>query len=248
MEVAVAATVGAVVALVIWTVMQPSADDELGVDDPTTVTEAATAADESSSADTSDGAIESNEPSSVVTQPLREQADLEAFVDAFTASRTGTYRVTGRIQMAQAGTDDTNQVLVSIVRRGSDVIEQSGTSLLVSLDGKQQSCERPFGADLVCGEVIEPPTAEVEAAALADLFVGDDPDYLLYDDQPGCWQLVATANPAPAQWGQATTICFDAETGAIERQTTSSVQGTRTFVAETLTAEVTDDDLVPPAT
>ncbi len=243
MEVALAATVGAVVALVIWTVMQPSADDELGLADPTTVTEAATDAD-----DTSDGVIESNEPSSVVTQPLREQADLEAFVDAFTASRTGTYRVTGRIQMAQAGTDDTNQVLVTIVRRGGDVIEQSGTSLLVSLDGKQQSCERPFGAELVCGEVTEPPTVEVEAAALADLFVGDDPDYLLYDDQPGCWQLVATANPAPAQWGQATTICFDPETGAIERQTTSSVQGTRTFVAETLTAEVTDDDLVPPAT
>ncbi|MEZ5376726.1 MAG: hypothetical protein R2733_09475 [Acidimicrobiales bacterium] len=226
-EVALAATVGAVIALVIWGLMQRTSDPaDNDASSPTTVAEASTGP---------------------TTQPLREQADLDAFLDAFRASRTGTYQVTGRVQIAQAGTDDTTQLIVSTVRRGSDVIEEAGTTLLVILDGQEQSCERIFGGDLTCGEVLVPSSADDDVAAIERLFTGADPDYLLYAEDDDCWQLVATANPAPAQWGQSTTICFDPETGAIARQTTSSVQGTRTYVAETISGEVTDEDLIPPS-
>ncbi len=235
-EVALAATVGAVIALVIWALMQSSADE--------------TADDPSQAATTADTALDPSnaEPAErPTTQPPRERADIDAFLDAFRRSRTGTYKVSGRVQIAQAGTEDTSEIIVSTVRRGSEFIEEAGTTLLVGIDGKEQSCERAFGEKLLCGEVLEPTGVDAEIAGLERLFSGTDPDYLLYDDQSSCWQLVATSNPAPAQWGQSTTICFDDTTGAIARQTTSSTQGVRTYVAESISDEVTDADMVPPS-
>ncbi len=232
-----AATVGAVIALVVWALMQ----------NPDDITDSDFQRQASSeSVDTAEGST-SEAGSAATTQPLREQADINEFLAAFRTSRTGTYKVDGRVQVAQAGTDDTNQILFTIVRRGAETIEVAGTTLLVSLDGQTQTCERVFGEDLVCGEVIPTPDVDAEVASLEVLFGGTDPEYLLYADQPGCWQLVATTNPAPAQWGQSTTICFDEQTGAIARQTTSSMQGTRTYVAETIDPDVTDADLLPPS-
>ncbi len=228
-EVALAATVGAVIALVIWALMQNPAEERPAVDQAGT-----------SEVD------QAGSNSTATTQPLRDQADIAPFLTAFRASRTGTYKVSGSVQVAQAGTDDTTRIAVSTVRRAGEFIEESGTTLVVSTGGQEQICERSFGEDLACGEVLEPTPVDAEVDALENLFTGTAPEYLLYDDQPGCWQLVATSNPAPAQWGQATTICFDDETGAIIRQTTSSVQGIRTYVADNVSAEVGDDDLVPP--
>ncbi len=253
-EVALAATVGAVIALVVWAFMQnpdsAARDDQRSSDSTTansTTANSTTADSTTADSTTAEGPTANGEAASVATiQPPREQADLDDFLAAFRSSRTGTYKVAGRVQLAQAGTEDTNQIDVSIVRRGTDAIEVVGTTLLVSLDGREQSCERVFGDELICGEVLTPAEADDEVAGLEALFIGTDPDYLLYEDEPGCWQLVATSNPAPAQWGQSTTICFD-ESGAIARQTTSSMQGTRTFVAETITPAVTDRDLIPPS-
>lgn len=232
-EVAVATTVGGIISLVIWALMQTDAGDRTPTGDAApTVDEAISPID--------------SELNVVSTLPLREQADIEPFLEAFVRSRMGTYQVTGRIEVAQPGNDAATTLPVTRIRRERDAIEEVGSTLVVALDGKQQTCERLFGSELSCGDVTEPTIPALEALAVRQLFDGPDPDYLLYADDPGCWQLVATATADPAEWGQSTTICFDAETGAISRQITSGAQGSRAFVAEEISAEVSDADLVPP--
>ncbi len=100
--------------------------------------------------------------------------------------------------------------------------------------------------DTVCGVITDAAPVSETIASLAALFAGDEPAYLLYDDDPNCWQLVATTSPAPTLWGQSTTICFDPNTGAITRQITSAASGIRTYVADSITAAVRDEDLVLP--
>ncbi len=218
-QVALAFTVGAAAVLLVWWIFRPAPSSE-----------------------------PSETAASVVTTtiPLREQAALQPFLDAFEASRTGTYKIDGRLEITEPGVEAGSSLDVTHVRRGRDAIEITGTSQLVTVDGRQQSCEVLPGAETVCGAITDAAPVAETVAALAALFEGDEPDYLLYDDEPNCWQLVATSSPAPTLWGQSTTICFDPETGAIVRQITSATNGVRTFVANTITAEVDDADLAPP--
>ncbi len=182
---------------------------------------------------------------STSTLPLRLPGDIDDFVSAFEASRTGTYRVVGRLELSEPGVDGSERIDVTIARRGADSVEQWGTSLVVALDGRLQACER-LAEGLTCGAVTDAAPTEGDIEALRSLLSGPSPTYELFVDSPGCWQLVATSSPAPAPWGQTTTICFDAGTGAIIRQTTSSATGLRTFVAQEVSATVDDADLSPP--
>lgn len=185
------------------------------------------------------------------TPPERDLADVDTFLRAFTASRVGVYRVEGHLVVTPptAGGEpagDGQPIEVLVVRRGADSIEIWGDTLIVTLGGRQQSCERIPGAGLGCAPALRAPNAEQEAAELRRHVAGADSEYDLYHDQPDCWQMIARMSPAPAQWGQTTTLCFDAESSAITRQVTTGPGGVRTFVADVVSSTVTDDDLVPP--
>lgn len=176
------------------------------------------------------------------TLPIREETDLATFLDAWEQSRRGPFAVVGQIERVFG--DRTEVTVVRHTRDGDRRLEQWGPTAIVTANGQQQTCEVGGDGEASCGSRSSAPTTEDEVRELAASFA--EHPYLVYLDGPRCYLLVADgAAGLGHRFGQETTICFDAATGAIVswREVTGDVE--ETFSSESISAEVSEDDLTP---
>ena len=176
------------------------------------------------------------------TLPIRDEVDLGDFLGAWERSRQGPYAVVGQIERVVG--DQTEVTTVRHTRDGDRRLEQWGPTAVVTAGGQQQTCEVTADGAANCGSRSRAPTQEDEVRELAASF--ERHPYLVYVDSPGCYLLVADgAAGLGHRFGQETTICFDAPTGAIVswHEITGDVE--ETFSTESVSGEVSEDDLTP---
>lgn len=173
--------------------------------------------------------------------------DPRAFIDQWETSLRAEYAAVGVITEFDDNTI-LSQRTIRIARTPDRRLDQTGSASIVTMGDEQRPCEPEGGESggvIVCGPPQVAPTVEQELAVVVSQVSGDDPTYLLYPEGESCWVAIA-AEPSPTrQWGQATTFCFDAVTGALMSR--SSVNGSRRDVLELteIRSNVTDDDLAP---
>ncbi len=176
------------------------------------------------------------------TLPVREPVDLVNFLDQWEQSRRGPYALVGRIERVVG--DRTETTTVRHTRDGDRRLEQWGPTAIVTVNGQQQTCEVSPDTTVGCGSPSPAISIADEVRELAASL--EKHPYVVYSDGPGCYLLVADgAAGLGHRFGQETTICFDAPTGAIVswREVTGDVQ--EIFSTESLSAEVSEDDLTP---
>lgn len=176
------------------------------------------------------------------TLPIRQQVDLLDFLEAWEASRRGPFVVIGQIERVIG--DRSEVTTVRHARDGDRRLEQWGPTAIVTANGQQQTCEVGGDGAVSCGSRSSALTTEDEVRELTASF--EKHPYLVYVDTPDCYLLVADgAAGLGHRFGQETTICFDAATGAIAswREVTGDVE--ETFSSESISDEVSEDDLTP---
>ncbi len=196
--------------------------------------------------ESSDDASDDTEPTVV---EANNPVDPELFLAVYTDSLTGTYVATG----TQTVSDDNVEIAVSTfkhVQRDEQSFQQEGSSILL-IDGTiQQVCERdPLTEETTCSPNQPGPTTVERVAEFRQNLVpqgdAERADYEVYRGEPGCWQTIGTRPLPNSAWGQTTTWCFDANTGAlIKRETITGSE--RVLVEATVVLdEVSDTDFKP---
>ncbi|MGH1502919.1 MAG: hypothetical protein ACRBI6_05140 [Acidimicrobiales bacterium] len=152
--------------------------------------------------------------------------------------------------------------IVRRARRGDALLDQLGTQVTIGdADGLRSCLLTPTGS-LACGP--PGPVADVDGleAGLRQRFADADEagDYEAFAVSPptqlagglpvgveavSCWSLVAVRAVPLAAWGQVTTECFDDETGALVWSTTRRAEEVSVFVATSVRAPASDEDLQP---
>ncbi len=153
--------------------------------------------------------------------------------------------------------------VVRRARRGDVLLDQLGTQVTMGDAEGVRSCLITPAGDLVCGPTGRGNDVDALTAAIAERFVerapdtGDyrafavDPPTQLLDGLPvgvetvGCWSLVAERAVPLAPWGQVTTECFDADSGALVWSLTRRADELTLFIASSVRSDVGDTDLEP---
>lgn len=178
---------------------------------------------------------------STSTLPLRDLADPAQFFEAWERSWTGEYALEGTIERVRP-----NERLVLDVRqarRDDRSLDQIGTTAVVVANGQQQTCEVARNGDVGCGGASEAKTPRGERDEIERVV---SEDYLVYEDGPGCFFLVASdAAGLGHRFGQETLFCFDSATGAVASYRQRTGQREEIFIAVSIAATVTERDLTP---
>lgn len=176
------------------------------------------------------------------TLPLRPQTDLTTFLVAWEQSRTGPYALVGRIERTVG--DRVDETAVRHTRNGDRRLEQWGPTAIVTANNEQRTCEVSTDGEALCGSLSPAPSIADEVADLTASF--ERHPYLIYEDEPGCFLLVADgAAGLGHRFGQETTMCFDDETGAIVSWREVTGDAVEAFSVESISGQVSEDDLTP---
>lgn len=176
-----------------------------------------------------------------VTSTLGPPDRTEEFLDAYEASFDGPYALTGEFEFANADAATRQQVRRARVDDRS--LDQVGSGAVVTRDGELRRCSDD-GTQFLCTQPEPEPTPASRRNELADELVKGD-GFTVAQKADGCFLLTANGDGTFSLFGFETTYCFDAETGAISSKITVKGRRTESFIAQSITAQVTEDDLTP---
>jgi hypothetical protein len=180
---------------------------------------------------------------------IERPADIEAFLDAWERSRSGTWLARLRFtRRTTAGTDLVDEL--RIAQRPPDRLTVGPLGAVAGrVDGRIINCATGSTGALRCGPGEPAPDYEKEVADEVAILRGyfEAPLSLYSVRADGeCFALrLARAYPSPP-YGERARFCFDRDTGAPTRQEIQRREGSDVQEAIELRAEVTDADLEPP--
>lgn len=196
-------------------------------------------------------------------EPVEDEQAVAELLQAWAANRNGTF-VT---ESSFVRTTDEGRELRSDVR----VAQRPPVRLIVQfdsvdarVDGRRLRCFDEEGADAVPGGAEAAAAGELvcglegeEGASYAELvdeelrvllsyFVGDPPLYEVHGDGEGCFELEQVRDLPVLPYGHSARFCFDGQTGAMVFARIERDEATDVSEAYRVTADVSDDDLIPP--
>ncbi len=162
-------------------------------------------------------------------------------MDAYEASFDGPYALTGEFEFANANASTSQQVRRA--RIGDRSLDQIGSGAVVTRDGELRRCSDD-GTQFLCTQPEPEPTPSSRRNELADE-LDEGEGFTVVQKPDGCFVLTAIGDGTFSLFGFETTYCFDEETGAIASKITVKGRRTESFIARSISAEVTEDDLTP---
>jgi len=175
--------------------------------------------------------------------PADQAANAAAFLDAWERYRRATFRAELTFTREAPGGQrlELQRIVVqqpprrAVRQLHSVTAVEDDDTLLCEQRGEDHVCTSIDGADYDT-------TVARELAAWRTAIAGDMPAYAIEAHDGGCFELqLVRSMPAPP-YGDATFVCFDEVTGALQRRQVVRTTGTDTEEATALSAAVTDAD------
>ena len=178
------------------------------------------------------------------------RAAAESFLDAWAASRAGTWKVDATFERTPAsGTGKLSSPLEMVQRPPERLVRQFG-SVTGVIDGKEVGCAPAPSGSVKCrsgGPVDYDKEVATEIERLQAYVAGPVPIYSVTRGGPGCFVLDRQIEYLAPPYGDHAQFCFDAKTGALVKIEVVRPEATDVTTAVLVTSDVADADLALPA-
>ena len=170
-------------------------------------------------------------------------------VDAWATTRTMTHRSVGTTERGNETTEQLLRSPIEVVQRPPDRLLREYGEVSGRRDDRVLDCPAPVGGgEPECrlgppgqrfDEVVDEEVAEFEA-----LVTGEDPLYRVVARPDRCWEMSRTRYDPRSGFGIEARLCF-ADSGAIESVVIDHGEVVETTIYESISTEVSDEDLEP---
>lgn len=178
--------------------------------------------------------------------PPEQAQNVDAFLASWQRFLTGTFRVDLRFERRVTGRSDalvTPGLIVQAPPRR--LVRSAGGQSVVTGDQFQRCNTGPDGqVSCTTGGTQAGYDEQVarDLAVLRTYFAGDTPLYRVSRPSAGCFELDLYKATQLPPYGQSAEFCFDADTGAMLRYQTVSLDGVDTVTAVSVRGSVSDAD------
>ena len=172
-----------------------------------------------------------------------------SFLDAWAASRAGTWKVDATFERTPARGDGKLSSPLEMVQRPPDRLVRQFGSVTGVIDGKEVGCAPAPGGSVKCragAPVDYAKEVATELDRLEGYVAGPVPIYSVSRDGPGCFRLDRQIEYLAPPYGDHARFCFDAKTGALVKTEVVRPEATDVTTAVVVTSDVADADLALP--